>query len=113
MLLAIAPGQSFGDLISATILVFLGIWLLYVWPRSIRRQIERGSLSEENGQARLRMCPPKSGYVSFLAAIALTGMWLFNNGFFGGIETIVGVLILVFSVGLVVFALWQMQKAKR
>jgi len=59
------------------------------------------------------MCPPKSGYVSFLAAIALTGMWLFNNGFFRGIETIVGVLMLVFSVGLVAFALWQMKKAKR
>jgi hypothetical protein len=113
MLLAIPPGQSFGDLISATVLALLGIWLLYVWPRSIRRQIARGNLSEEDGEARLRMCPPKSGYVSFLAAIALTCMWLFDKGFFDGIETVVGVLMLAFSLGLLAFALWQMRKAKR
>jgi hypothetical protein len=113
MLLAIPPGQSFGDLISATVLVLLGVWVLCVWPRSIRRLIARGKLSEEDGEARLRMCPPKSGYVSFLAAIALTCMWLFNNGFFRGIETLVGVSMLVFSVGLLAFALWQMRKAKR
>jgi hypothetical protein len=113
MLLAIPPGRSFGDLISATVFVVLGIWLLYVWPRSIRRQIARGNLSEEDGQARLRMCPPKSGYVSFLAAIALMSMWLFNNGFFRGTETIVGVLMLAFSLGLLAFALWQTRKAKR
>src|ERR1700730_2136114 len=112
MLLALTPGQSFGDLISATVLVLLGIWVLYVWPRSIRRQIARGSLSEEDGQARLRMCPAKSGYISFLAAIALTCVWLFNNGFFRGIETIVGVLMLAFSLGLLAFALWQRRKAK-
>ena len=110
MLLAI---QSFGDLFSATLCVLMGIWLLYVWPRSIRRQIVRGDLNEEDAQARLRMCPPKSGYISFLLAIALICAWLFSNGFFSGIEILVGVLMLIFSLGLLGFAVWQMRKANR
>jgi multidrug transporter EmrE-like cation transporter len=59
------------------------------------------------------MLPPKSGYILFLLAIALTCMWLFKNGFFRGIETIVGVLMLVFSIGLLAFAFRQMRKARR
>jgi hypothetical protein len=105
------PGN--GDLFSAALLVLMGIWFLYIWGRSVRRQIERGDLSEEDGQARLRMCPPSSGYACFLLAISLVCMWLFKNGFFRGIETIVGALMLAFSLGLLAFALWRMRKAKR
>ena len=105
------PGN--GDLFSAALVALAGVWLLYIWPRSIRRQIERGDLSEEDGQARLRMCPPSSGYAAFLLAICFTYVWLFNNGFFSGIEIIVGVSTLVFSLGLIAFAVWRMRKAKR
>src|SRR5215469_13109106 len=54
------------------------------------------SWSEEDAQARLRMLPPKSGYMLFLSAIALIIMLLFRNGFFQGIETIVAVFVLAF-----------------
>jgi hypothetical protein len=109
----LSPDQSYGELFSAALLVLGGIWVLYVWPRSVRRQIERGDLSEEDGQARLRMCSPSSGYTAFLLAVCFTCVWLFNNGFFSGIEIIVGVLMLAFSLGLIAFAVWRMRKAKR
>ena len=113
MLLAIPPGQSYGDLISAIVCLLMGIWSLYVWPRSIRRQVERDDLSEEDARARFRMFPPSSGYGLFLLAIALVCMWLFNNGFFRNIETIVGASMLAFSLGLIGFAAWRIRKAKR
>ena len=49
------------------------------------------SWSEEDAQAKLRMLPPKSGYMLFLLAIALIFMSLFQNGFFQDIETVVAV----------------------
>jgi len=103
------PGN--GRLFSAALVALMGVWFLYVWPRNVRRQIERGDLSEEDGQARLRMCPPSSGYVLFLLAILFTCEWLFDNGFFSGREIIVGVLMLGFSLGLIAFAVWRMRKA--
>jgi HAMP domain-containing protein len=105
------PGN--GDLFSAALAALIGVWLLYVWPRSVRRQIERGDLSEEDAQVRLRMCPPSTGYAAFLMAICFTCVWLFNNGFFSGREIIVGVLMLGFSLGLIAFSVWRMRKAKR
>jgi|ERR1700736_1983360 hypothetical protein len=108
-----SPNHSYGDLFSAALCVFMGIWQLYIWPRGIRRLVVRGKLSEEDAQARLRMLPPKSGYILFLLAIALTGMWLFQNAFFRGMETVVGVLVLAFSLGLIAFALWRIRKANR
>ena len=75
--------------------------------------VARGKLSEEDARARLRMLPPKSGYIAFLLAVCLICMWCWKNRFFSGIETIVGVLMLVFSIGLLAFAFRQMRKARR
>jgi hypothetical protein len=75
--------------------------------------VARGKLSEEDAQAKLRMLPPKSGYMLFLLAIALIFMSLFQNGFFQGIETVVAVFVLAFSFALRAFALWQIRKANR
>jgi hypothetical protein len=75
--------------------------------------VARGKLSEEDARARLRMLPPKSGYILFLLAVSLVCMWFWENGFFRGIEMAVGVLILAFSLGLLAFALWQIRKANR
>jgi hypothetical protein len=82
-------------------------------PRGIRQLVARGKLSEEDAQAKLRMLPPKSGYMLFLLAIALIFMSLFQNGFFQGIETVVSVFVLAFSLALLAFALWQIRKANR
>src|SRR5437870_8954584 len=66
---AINIGQFYGGLIGAAFWLLVAIWYLYVWPRSLRRRIDRGDIDAFDGLAKLRKAP-LIGYFFLLIAIA-------------------------------------------
>jgi len=62
-------GQFYGGLIGAAFWIFAAIWYLYVWPRSLRRRIDRGDIDAFDGLAKLRKAP-SVGYLLLLVALA-------------------------------------------
>ena len=62
-------GQFYGGLIGAAFWIFAAIWYLYVWPRSLRRRIDRGDIDALDGLAKLRKAP-LVGYFLLLVALA-------------------------------------------
>ena len=62
-------GQFYGGLIGAAFWIFAAIWYLYVWPRSLRRRIDRGDIDAFDGLAKLRKAP-LVGYLLLLVALA-------------------------------------------
>jgi hypothetical protein len=101
--IAIPYGQLSGEAITDVILLLIGVWLLWLWPRSVHRKIERGELSEEAGETALRKIPPKQGYLIMIVAIGLMFMKLWQVGFFG-YSKLLALVPATFSVGL--FILW-------
>jgi hypothetical protein len=82
-------GQFYGGLIGAAMWIFGAIWCIYIWPRSIRRQIYRGDIDAFNGLAKLRKAP-LFGYALLLLAIAdgvstLDYVGVFGNDWVGGV----------------------------
>ena len=71
------------------------------------------SWSEEDAQAKLRMLPPKSGYMLFLLAIALIIYVAVQEWIFSRHRDVVAVFVLALSLALLAFALWQIRKANR
>jgi hypothetical protein len=69
MLRTINIGQFYGGLIGAAFWMLVAIWYLYVWPRSLRRRIDRGDIDAFDGLAKLRKAP-LIGYFLLLIAIA-------------------------------------------
>src|SRR6266481_1639158 len=62
-------GQFYGGLIGAAFWLLVAIWYLYVWPRSLRRRIDRGDIDAFDGLAKLRKAP-LIGYFLLLIATA-------------------------------------------
>ena len=67
-------GQLWGELISALILVLIGVWLLWFWPHNLRRKVDRKVISEETAENALSKIHPKQGYLLILIAAVLTFM---------------------------------------
>jgi hypothetical protein len=110
MLLVIPAGQFYGALIEDILWILLGIWLLYGWPRRIRRKVARGQLSREAAENKLRTFSPKWGYLALFVGIAETCVSLNQVKFFRGIEVISGVFLLVVS--LLILAFWLRQRRR-
>lgn len=62
-------GQFYGGLIGAAFWILAALWSLYIWPRSLRRRIDRGDIDAFIGLAKLRKAP-LFGYFFLLLAIA-------------------------------------------
>ena len=92
-----------GQLITSLILIVIGVWLLWFWPRSIRRKIDSGDISEEAGENALRKIQPGQGYIIIIIAIVLMFMKLWKAGFFG-YSKLLALIPATLSVGL--FILW-------
>ena len=75
-------GQFYGGLVGAALWIFAAIWCLYFWPRSLRRQVDRGDIDAFAGLAKLRKAP-LFGYFFLLLAIADTVSTLDYVGAFG------------------------------
>jgi hypothetical protein len=104
---AIPYGQFVGGLVGAAFFVIAGAWCLYVWPRSIRRRIDRGDVDAFDGLEKLRKAP-LFGYMFLLIAIADTVGTLDQVGALG--RAWVGVVLLwvvVIAMFLVVRRLWR------
>jgi hypothetical protein len=93
-------GQFYGGLIGAGVWMLAAIWYLYVWPRSLRRRIDRGEIDAFDGLAKLRKAP-LIGYFLLLIAIADLIGTLNYIGFFGDwihVPLLVAVVIGMFFV---------------
>jgi membrane protein YdbS with pleckstrin-like domain len=77
-------GQFYGGLVGAAVWIFVAIWYLYFWPRSLRGQIDRGDIDPFDGLAKLRKAP-LFGYFFLLLAIADTIGTLDYVGSFGSV----------------------------
>jgi len=64
----ISLAQFLGGLIETTLIFAGGLYLLFLWPRIIRRRVEAGKLSLVEAAEKLRKPSPKLGYL--LLAIA-------------------------------------------
>jgi len=62
-------GQFYGGLIGAAFWMLAATWYLYVWPRSLRRRIDRGDVDAFDGLAKIRKAS-LVGYMLLLIAIA-------------------------------------------
>ncbi|SRR5216684_1892852 len=108
--LSIPPGQFYGDLIDDLFWVIVGAWLPYLRPQRIRRKVDRGEITNEDGETELRKLPPKVGYVLIIVGIGQMVIQLEQIGFFGESKLPV-VLTLGISLGLVAFWMWQRRKS--
>jgi len=82
-------GQFYGGLIGAAFWILAAVWYLYIWPRSLRRRIDRGDIDAFDGLAKLRKAP-LFGYALLLLAIAdavstLDYVGVFGNDWVGGV----------------------------
>jgi len=76
-------GQFWGGLIEHLLWVLAGSWVLYGWPRSVNRKLQRGQLTEDQAQERLRKLRPQLGYIIMLVGIGLMFMDLWQVGMLG------------------------------
>ena len=94
-------GQFYGGLIGAAFWIFAAIWYLYIWPRSLRRRIDRGDIDAFDGLAKLRKAP-LIGYFLLLIGIVDAVGTLDYVGAFGspwiGIALLFAVVISMFFV---------------
>jgi hypothetical protein len=61
--------QYVAQLVGVALFIVGGVWCLFIWPRSIRRQIDRGEVDAFDGLAKLRKAP-LYGYGLLLLAIS-------------------------------------------
>ena len=95
-------GELWSEAITDVILLLVGVWLLWMWPRSVRRKIERRDISQEVGETALRRIPSKQWYLIMILAIGLMFAELWKVGFFG-YSRLVASVPATFSVGLFLF----------
>src|SRR5207245_8957056 len=101
---AITFGGLWREAMTDGILLLVGVWLLWIWARSVRRKIERRDISEEVGEIALRRIPSKQGYLIMILAIGLMFAELWKVGFFG-YSRLLALVPATFSVGLFLFCL--------
>ena len=97
-------GELWSEAITDVILLLVGVWLLWMWSRSVRRKIERRDISQEVGETALRRIPPEQGYLIMILAIGLMFAELWKAGFFG-YSRLLALVPATFSVGLFLFCL--------
>jgi hypothetical protein len=100
-------GQFYGGLIGAAVWIFVAIWCIYIWLRSISRRINRGDIDAFHGFAKLRKAP-LFGYFFLLLAIADTVGTLDYIGVFGNAWISSALLCpVVISMFIVVRRIWR------
>ena len=92
MAAAIPYGQFVGGLVGGCFWVLVAIWLLYFWPRLVRRKMARGELDGNEAEAKLKKTAIL-GYLFTLIAVCDIITTLSQAGYFG--ESILSPLIMV------------------
>ena len=63
MLSTIPIGQFIGSSIEHVLFLFVGAYIVFLWPRQVERQVARAKISREEGDARLKKVRPWFGYI--------------------------------------------------
>ena len=63
-------GQLVGGCIEYAIWFGVGAYLAWFWPRRVRRDVQSGKISEEQGRQKLKKFSPLLGYLVMVAAVA-------------------------------------------
>jgi len=70
MFATIGTGQFIGGCVEDLIWVGAGIYVVWFWPRQVRRDIESGKTTEEQGLAKLKKFHPRLGYLIIIFGLA-------------------------------------------
>ncbi|MHA3769994.1 hypothetical protein ACXR0O_00490 [Verrucomicrobiota bacterium sgz303538] len=74
-----SQGQLIGSIIENAIWIAAGLYIVFLWPKRVQRQIASGKLTEEEGHSRLKKFRPQLGYlVVALGVLRICGV-LFNG----------------------------------
>jgi hypothetical protein len=71
MLATIPTGQFVGSTIEHVFFLLAGLYLTFLWPRQVERQVARAKITREEGDSRLKKLRPWFGY--FLIAWSVFG----------------------------------------
>ena len=71
MLATIPTGQFVGSTIEHVLILFGGAYLVFLWPKRVRRQVASGKISQEAADAKLKKIRPWFGW--FLIAWSVFG----------------------------------------
>ena len=69
MLATIVTGQFIGGCVEDAFWIGVGVYVVWFWPRRIRRDISLGKTTKEQGLAKLKKFNPRLGY--FIIIIGL------------------------------------------
>lgn len=74
MLATIGTGQFIGGCVENLIWVGAGVYVVWFWPRRVRRDIQSGKTPEEQGLAKLKKFNPRLGYL--IIVFGLVGIFV-------------------------------------
>jgi len=69
MLATINTGQFIGECVENIIWIGAGVYVVWFWPRRVRRDIQAGAISDEQGRAKLKKFNPRFGYLIILLGL--------------------------------------------
>ena len=102
-MIGLTPHDEFWDAIFTGLILFsIGAYLLWLWPRRIRRKVRQNRLSEEEAESVLSKIPPRQGYLFVVIAFGVTFMELWRAGTFG-YSRMFAIVPGAISVGLFIF----------
>jgi hypothetical protein len=99
-------GQFYGGLVGAGFWIVAAVWYLCVWPRSLRRRIDRGEIDAFDGLAKLGRAP-LFGYMLLLTAMPIFFGTLNYIGVFGDWIYLPLLTVVVIGTFLVLRRIWR------
>jgi hypothetical protein len=66
MFATIGTGQFIGGCVENALWIGVGVYVVWFWPRSVRRDITSGKTTEAQGLAKLKKFNPRLGYLIIL-----------------------------------------------
>jgi hypothetical protein len=70
MLATIDTGQFIGGCVENLLWVGVGAYVVWFWPRRVRRDIDSGKTTEGEGLAKLKKFNPRLGYLIIILGLA-------------------------------------------
>ncbi len=77
MLSTIGTGQLIGGCIEDALWTGVGVYIVWIWPRHVRRDIATGKISEAQGLAKLKKFNPRFGFLVIIYGLVRMASDLF------------------------------------
>ena len=113
MHLAIPAGQFYGGLLEELVWIIVALWLIVFRPRSIRRKVARGELTEADAEAKIRKVHPLAGYAVLFFGISQTYLSFSQAGLLGRFDLLGAILMAAASIGFLAFLYLRHRKTKQ